>query len=50
MVILQRKYTRLSLSKKMHLLTSGRDQGDGYSSEKIHKLIMIKENATPHRW
>jgi hypothetical protein len=28
----------------------GRDQGGGYSSEKVHKIIMIKENAPPHRW
>jgi hypothetical protein len=25
----------------MHLLTGGRDQDDGYSSEKIDKIIMI---------
>ncbi len=34
----------------MHLLTGGRDQGDSYSLDKVHKIIMIKENATPHRW
>jgi hypothetical protein len=34
----------------MHLLTEGKAQGDGYSSEKVHKIIMIKENAPPHRW